>query len=109
MFRHSKAGELCERFPFILCERRRDCWGVFNISGMTNAFYKGTKWRNWTGNVEGTPHYTMYPESIQDVVEVIELARKKGKKIRVVGSGHSFTPLVQTEEILVSLDELKEL
>ena len=32
---------------------------------------------------------------------------KKGKKIRVVGSGHSFTPLVQTEEILVSLDELK--
>ena len=58
-------------------------------------------------NVEGTPHYTMYPESIQDVVEVIELARKKGKKIRVVGSGHSFTPLVQTEEILVSLDEMK--
>ena len=54
-----------------------------------------------------TPHYTMYPESIQDVVEVIELARKKGKKIRVVGSGHSFTPLVQTEEILVSLDEMK--
>ncbi|PFJ14633.1 FAD-binding oxidoreductase [Bacillus cereus] len=68
---------------------------------------KGQKWRNWTGNVEGTPHYTMYPESIQDVVEVVGLARKKGKKIRVVGSGHSFTPLVQTEEILVSLDELK--
>ena len=77
--------------------------------GMANAFYKGTKWRNWTGNVEGTPHYTMYPESIQDVVEVVELARKEGKKIRVVGSGHSFTPLVKTEEILVSLDELKEL
>lgn len=35
---------------------------------------KGQKWRNWTGNVEGTPHYTMYPESIQDVVEVVELA-----------------------------------
>ncbi len=41
---------------------------------------KGQKWRNWTGNVEGTPHYTMYPESIQDVVEVVELARKKGRK-----------------------------
>ncbi len=43
---------------------------------------KGQKWRNWTGNVEGTPHYTMYPESIQDVVEVVELARKEGKKIQ---------------------------
>ena len=41
LFRHSKAGELCERFLFISCERRRDCWGVFNISGMANAFYKG--------------------------------------------------------------------
>ena len=77
--------------------------------GMANAFYKGTEMEKLDRNVEGTPHYTMYPESIQDVVEVIELARKKGKKIRVVGSGHSFTPLVQTEEILVSLDELKEL
>lgn len=38
---------------------------------------KGQKWRNWTGNVEGTPHYTMYPESIQDVVEVIEPCAKE--------------------------------
>ncbi|MGE7868134.1 D-arabinono-1,4-lactone oxidase [Bacillus paramycoides] len=67
---------------------------------------KGQKWKNWTGNIEGTPQYTMYPESIQDVVEVVRLAQEKGKKIRVVGSGHSFTPLVQTEEILISLDEL---
>lgn len=59
---------------------------------------KGKKWRNWTGNVEGTPHYTMYPESIQDVVEVVGLARKKGKKIRVVGSGHSFTPLCKRKK-----------
>ena len=80
LFRHSKAGELCERFPFCIVLKRRDCWGVFNISGMANAFYKGEKWRNWTGNVEGTPHYTMYPESIQDVVEVVGLARKKERK-----------------------------
>ena len=37
---------------------------------------KGQRWRNWTGNVEGTPHYTMYPESIQDVVEVVGLHEK---------------------------------
>ena len=76
LFRHSKAGELCERFPFCIVSKRRDCWGVFNISGMANAFYKGTKVEELTGNVEGTPHYTMYPESIQDVVEVVGLARK---------------------------------
>ncbi len=74
---------------------------------MANAFYKGTKVEELDRNVEGTPHYTMYPESIQDVVEVVGLATWKGGKFCVVGSGHSFTPLVQTEEVLVSLDELK--
>ena len=75
--------------------------------GMANAFYKGTKVEELDRECRRTPHYTMYPESIQDVVEVVGVARKKGQKIRVVGSGHSFTPLVQTEEVLVSLDELK--
>ena len=67
---------------------------------------KGQKWRNWTGNVEGTPHYTMYPESIQDVVEVVGLARKRERKF-VLSVQDTRLPLVQTEEVLVSLDELK--
>ncbi|PEI48009.1 D-arabinono-1,4-lactone oxidase [Bacillus pseudomycoides] len=68
---------------------------------------KGQKWRNWAGNVEGNPQYTMYPKNIQDVIEVVKFAKEQGKRIRVVGSGHSFTPLVQTEEILISLDEIQ--
>lgn len=67
---------------------------------------KGQKWRNWTGNVEGTPHYTMYPESIQDVVEVVGLARKR-KENSYCQFRTLVYPLVQTEEVLVSLDELK--
>ena len=47
---------------------------------MANAFYKGTKVEKLDRNVEGTPHYTMYPESIQDVVEVVGLARKRERK-----------------------------
>ncbi|KEK23796.1 D-arabinono-1,4-lactone oxidase [Bacillus gaemokensis] len=68
---------------------------------------KGEKWRNWTGNVEANPQYMLSPKSIQDVMEVVNFAKEKGKRVRVVGSGHSFTPLVQTEEILLSLDELQ--
>ncbi|PFR24344.1 MULTISPECIES: D-arabinono-1,4-lactone oxidase [Bacillus cereus group] len=68
---------------------------------------EGQKWRNWTGNVEGNPQYMMYPKNIQDVIKAVHLAKEMGKRIRVVGSGHSFTPLVQTEEILLSLDGLQ--
>lgn len=67
----------------------------------------GQKWKNWTGNVQGEPQYIIYPKSIDDVVEVVRFATSIGRRIRVVGSGHSFTALVQTEEILVSLDELQ--
>ena len=98
LFRHSKAGELCERFPFYIVLKRRLSGSIQHIGGWPMLSIKGQKWRNWTGNVEGTPHYTMYPESIQDVVEVVGLARKKGKKIRVVGSGHSFTPLCKRKK-----------
>ena len=107
LFRHSKAGELCERFPFCIVSKRRDCWGVFNISGMANAFYKGTKVEELDRNVEGTSR--LYDVSVKYTrcSRSSGACTKKGRKIRVVGSGHSFTPLVQTEEVLVSLDELK--
>ncbi|MEH6851966.1 D-arabinono-1,4-lactone oxidase [Bacillus pseudomycoides] len=68
---------------------------------------RGQKWRNWTGNVQGVPQYTMYPKSIEEVAEAVKFAKEVGKRIRVVGSGHSFTSLVQTDEILISLDELQ--
>ena len=98
LFRHSKAGELCERFPFYIVLKGEIVGEYSTYRGWPMLSIKGQKWRNWTGNVEGTPHYTMYPESIQDVVEVVGLARKKGKKIRVVGSGHSFTPLCKRKK-----------
>ena len=80
LFRHSKAGELCERFPFYIVLKRRDCREYSTYRGMANTFYKRTKVEKLDRNVEGTPHYTMYPESIQDVVEVVGLARKKERK-----------------------------
>ena len=78
MFRHSKAGELCERFPFLYRVKEGEIVGEYSTyRGWPMLSIKGQKWRNWTGNVEGTPHYTMYPESIQDVVEVVEPCTKR--------------------------------
>ena len=106
LFRHSKAGELCERFPFCIVSKRRDCWGVFNISGMANAFYKGTK-------VEELDRECRRNAALYDVSRkytrcsrVVGLARKRGGKF-VLLVQDTRLHLVQTEEVLVSLDELK--
>src|SRR5262249_30502942 len=41
------------------------------------------------------------PFSRQDIVNVIHRARQEGKRIRVTGSSHSFSPLVPTDEFLL--------
>ena len=67
---------------------------------------QGKKWKNWAETHEGQPESTFYPSSVDKVVTIVKEAANQGKKIRVIGAGHSFTNLVGTEQWLVSLDQL---
>lgn len=60
-------------------------------------------WRNWAGNVHGYPARRAAPA---DEGALAELLRSTKGPVRAVGSGHSFTALVPTEGMLVSLDGL---
>ena len=64
------------------------------------------RWSNWSGSVQCTPGKYCVPHSIEEVVEIVRNATRDGKTVRVVGSGHSFTDLVKTDSVLVSLDHL---
>ena len=68
---------------------------------------QGQRWSNWSGSVQCMPQEVIYPESIEKLSEVIRTHSQQGRHMRVVGSGHSFTPLVQTGDILLSLDRLQ--
>lgn len=63
-------------------------------------------WENWSGIVEARPQTVVFPDSVDAVVELVKTCHEQGRTLRVVGSGHSFTPLVHTNDILVSLDRL---
>lgn len=62
------------------------------------------EWRNWSGGQRATPARFVEP---QNEDELIKLLRETREPLRVAGAGHSFSPLVNTEATLVSLDELK--
>ena len=66
----------------------------------------GKTWRNWADTWNCSPEKILYPASIEEVVSIVKEAAKLGKKIRVVGAGHSFTGLVATNDWIISLDEL---
>lgn len=54
-----------------------------------------------------TPGEVATPESEEEVVEVLQNAAKTNRKVRVVGAGHSSSPLVRTSDILLSLERFK--
>lgn len=63
-------------------------------------------WKNWAHTSISKPEKIMYPSSIEEVRSIVKDAALHNKKIRVVGAGHSFTKIVQTNDWLLSLDLL---
>ena len=64
-------------------------------------------WRNWSGSISCSPGQLATPPSVDAVRELVESASRDGRRIRVVGSGHSFSPLVPTDDVLLSLERLQ--
>jgi FAD/FMN-containing dehydrogenase len=60
-----------------------------------------TTWQNWSQNLSSNPERVFRPRGRQGLIDVVRRARNEGKKIRVTGSSHSFSPLVPTDEFLV--------
>lgn len=59
-------------------------------------------WRNWVGNQSCEPERVAAPESEDEVCELVAAARA----VRVAGAGHSFTPVVATDGLLLDLTRL---
>jgi FAD-linked oxidoreductase len=62
------------------------------------------RWRNWSGLVEAVPNFRSYPVSLEEIQAEVLRAAEDGERLRVGGSGQSFTPLCWTDENLMSLD-----
>ncbi|CDX22594.1 FAD-linked oxidoreductase [Mesorhizobium plurifarium] len=63
-------------------------------------------WSNWSGFVTASPQSIATPA---DAGELAELVRKAPAPLRVAGAGHSFTPLVQSDGTIVSLEKIEGL
>lgn len=63
-------------------------------------------WSNWSGYVSAEPQLIATPT---DAGELGDLVRTAPGPVRVVGAGHSFTPLVKSEGTILSLERLEGL
>lgn len=65
--------------------------------------------KNWSRYLKWNPSELCYPESENEIIQIVHKATKQQKKIRIIGSGHSFTPLCKTDDFLISLDQYQGL
>lgn len=66
-------------------------------------------WRNWAGNQAMTPAEVVHPATVEDVVRLVRAAATEGRRVKAIGSGHSFTGIGLTDGVLVQLDRLDRL
>lgn len=72
------------------------------MQGCTSNF----TFRNWGQSITCKPEKYCQPDTENDVVQIVQQAIANHKRVRVVGAGHSWAPLVLTRDVLVNLDKL---
>jgi FAD/FMN-containing dehydrogenase len=64
-------------------------------------------WSNWVGNQSFTPGHAAAPRDEEEVAALVREASERGSRVRIAGAGHSFTPIVETDGLLLDLSELR--
>ncbi len=65
-------------------------------------------WRNWSGEQRCAPERIERPQSEDAVIEAVRRAVAEGRRVRVSASGHSFTDIACTDDVMVRLDALDD-
>jgi L-gulonolactone oxidase len=72
-----------------------------NARAKEHSLFTRHPWKSWAGLHACAPQTCFYPETVDDLVTIVREAARSGKKVRVVGSGHSFSALCPTDDFLV--------
>ena len=67
----------------------------------------GGHWRNWVGNQSFVARHKGEPNSEDELAAMMAQAARENLPVRVAGSGHSFTPVVATSGLLLSLKNMQ--
>jgi L-gulonolactone oxidase len=73
------------------------------MAGLT----KTGDWANWAGDQRCRPARVLAPRSREELAEAVGAAAAAGEKVKVTGSGHSFTEAAMTAATMVRLDALR--
>ena len=76
---------------------------------MGRSSQQTTRWSNWAGNQQTGSVLVSRPQTESELQQVVQSAQASGRRVKAVGSGHSFTAIAVAEEVLVDLSKYDEI
>lgn len=73
---------------------------------MARAKRASGEWTNWAGDQSCRPARVIRPGAREELAEAIAVAAAAGQRVKVTGSGHSFTEAALTEGTMIDLGSL---
>ncbi|MEY2779764.1 MAG: hypothetical protein RL623_944, partial [Actinomycetota bacterium] len=67
-----------------------------------------SSWKNWAGNQRAKSLIVERPTSEEEITNIVRRAADVGKRVKVVGSGHSFTGIAVPEQIMIELSRFNK-
>ena len=64
------------------------------------------RWESWSGLSTAHPAQVLTPADVAEVADAVVAARRAGLRVKMVGSGHSFTDIAVTDGLLLRPDRL---
>jgi FAD/FMN-containing dehydrogenase len=71
---------------------------------MTTSREDQRTWTNWAGNQRFVAGEIVEPTSENELIELVQDAVAARRPIGIVGSAHSFTPIVETSDLLIKME-----
>jgi L-gulonolactone oxidase len=70
---------------------------------------RGTAWRNWAGDQSCSPARRPAPASLDELAAAVGDAAERGMRVRVEGSGHSFSDIALTDGAMIGMQKMTRL
>ncbi|CAL9732000.1 D-arabinono-1,4-lactone oxidase [Monosporozyma unispora] len=77
-----------------------------SISTLSNICTTNYRFQNWAGIYSSNPKVYFQPTTVDQVVQIVKNANEQGRKVTVIGSGHTPNTLCMTNDWMVNLDKL---
>ncbi|OPJ70697.1 hypothetical protein AV530_008463 [Patagioenas fasciata monilis] len=66
----------------------------------------GVKFQNWAKTYGSSPELYFQPTSVEEIREILDMARQRHKRVKVVGGGHSPSDIACTDDFMIQMGKM---